>query len=188
MLLRQTSLHEHVSIRQESRSIVPQVPQALLRILSMGRHSSPWKNPSSLGKSQTRRVSSSTPSVPTPAPGRVAKSRRTMPGTQKEIPRYLGRERTRTSLPRRKEKKRGNGQRRYGKASLRIRSSPGSLRRQLGSSGMHTQRKTVQRRTVHWTNETSRVTNQNVGMKARFLDGLKKPRFIFRTVQCQRWK
>ena len=140
---------------------------------------SPWKNPSSLGKSQTRRVSSSTPSVPTPAPGRVAKSRSTMSGTQKEIPRYLGRERTRTRLPRRKEKKRGNGQRWYGKTSLWIRSSPGSLRRQLGSSGMHTQRTTVQRTTVHWTNETSRVTSQKVGMKARFLDDLKKPRFIF---------
>ena len=67
-------------------------------------------------------------------------------------------ERTKTHLPRRVEKKRGYGQRRYGKASTRIRSSPGSLRRQLGSSGIHTQRKTVQRTTVHWTNETSRMT------------------------------
>ena len=96
-----------------------------------------------------------------------------MPGTQKPIPRARKKERTRTRLPRRKEKKRGNGQRRYGKTSLRLRSSPGSLRRQLGSSGMHTQRKTVQRTTVHWPNETSRVTNQKVDTKTRFLDGLK---------------
>ena len=150
MLLRQAPLHEHVPLRQESRSIVPQVPQAILRFLSMGRHTSPWKNPSSSGKSQPRRVSSSTPAVPTPASG-----------TQKPIPRPRKKERTR--LPRRVETKWGMGERWYGKATIRFRSSPGSLRRQLGSSGIH-----PQRTTVHWTNEASRVTNQHVGMKTRF--------------------
>ena len=49
-----------------------------LKCPTLGRHTSPWKKPNSSGKSQPRRVSPSQGSVPTPAPGRTAKSGQTM--------------------------------------------------------------------------------------------------------------
>ena len=58
-----------------------------------------------------------------------------------------------TRFPRRIEEEQGRDQQQHGKETVGIRTSLGSLRRQLGSRFIHTQRKSVP-----GTNEVTRMT------------------------------